>query len=114
MKPAIAPKTEPRSSATESRATSTMLEARNGRYSVSTASCEQRDDEQDECGLDAVHQLFGTRTITDCSDEKSTSGETWMLLNAFTSLLLRLVTDPTGMPRGNIEGSAPGARACRR
>ena len=74
---------------------------------------QQRHDEQDECGLEAVHQRFGTSTITDCSDEKSTSGETWMFLKAFTSLLLQLLTDPIGMPRGNIDGSEPGHRAFR-
>src|SRR5437899_719069 len=37
-KPAIAPKTDPRSSAIESKATSTMLAVRNWRYSVSTES----------------------------------------------------------------------------
>ena len=39
MKPATAPKIEPRSSATESSATSTMLAVRNVRYSVRTESC---------------------------------------------------------------------------
>src|SRR5260221_10968845 len=37
-KPAIAPKTDPRSNAIESSATSTMLAVRNWRYSVRTAS----------------------------------------------------------------------------
>src|SRR5207248_889239 len=49
---------------------------------------EDRGDEEHDGGLDAVHHRFGTITITDCSDEKSTSGSTWMFLNGFTSLLL--------------------------
>ena len=70
-KPATAPKTDPRRSAIESRATRTMLDVRNGRYSVSTASWKQRGDEQHEGGLEAVHQppapaARGTSTITDC------------------------------------------------
>src|SRR5262249_31142264 len=64
------------------------------------------DEEEDGC-LEAVHQCFGTRTITDCNDEKSTKGWTWRFWNGSTSLWLWLVTVPTGMPRGNIDGSAP-------
>ena len=51
---------------------------------------------------------FGTSTITDCSDEKSTNGSTWIVLNGFDVVVaLRSTTVPIGMPRGNIDGSAP-------
>ena len=84
-----------------------MLAVRNGAVLRQHGELQQRGDEQEKCGLDAVHQRFGTSTITDCSDEKSTSGCTWMFLNALTSLFDALETVPIGIPRGNIDGSAP-------
>src|SRR5262249_3885982 len=66
---------------------------------------QQRRGEEDECSLEAVHYFLGTRTITDCSEEKSTVGLTWMFLNGLMSFELSLVTVPIWMPRGNIDGS---------
>ncbi len=53
------------------------------------ADLHERGDEHDHCGLDGVGDVhersFGTSTITSCSDEKSTSGVHWMLLNVSMS-----------------------------
>src|SRR5262249_18886514 len=70
---------------------------------------EERRDEENDAGLQTGHyrEAFGTRTITERTDEKSTSGRTWMLLNRFASLSLSLVTVPIGIPCGYFDLSGP-------
>src|SRR5436190_8114921 len=71
-------------------------------------------DEEEGRSLQGVHQRcftcwtgfgFGTRTSTDCSDERSANGWTWICLKMSVSFWPTLVTAPTGMLPGKIDGS---------
>ena len=64
-KPAIAPNTEPRSSAIDNSATNTMLAVRNWLYSVSTASCSSAATNSTSAAFTPSIYFFGTSTITD-------------------------------------------------
>jgi hypothetical protein len=85
--------------------------AAEGRVGPEDRDLDEHGDEEQQGGLDGVHQRppalcglaafgFGTSTSTDCSDERSTNGCTWICLKMSVSFWPTLVTTPIGMFAG--------------
>ena len=109
MKPATAPKIEPRRSAIESSATSTMLAVRNVRYSVRTESWRRAATNRTSAAfrpsISRASSARGRRRTGSTRSRRAASAgcsgtgrrrvEDW------------LETVPIGMPRGNFDFSGP-------
>ena len=105
-KPAIAPKSEPRRSASETSVTSTRSAVPpSGAYAERIETCTSTATKSEQRGLERVEDhgaawlrlAFGTSTITDWSESRSTNGCTWICLKRSMSFCPTLVTVPIRM-----------------